>query len=96
MSKLNKAGAAKIAAIGRKYSNGDFNVNGVYQGQYSLGRDAWFSGAKYSSLWSKAFKEGWRAARDADIAFANQCPSARDRVLERMGILQPDMVGKVA
>lgn len=86
MSKLNKPLVAKKARQAEHYRQGNFNANGVYQSQYSQGVDAWTNGTPLSQAWHLHKKEGWCKARDRDIAFAEQCPAARARVLDRLGI----------
>lgn len=66
MSKLNKAGAAKRAAQSKQHTNGNVNVNGQYQAQYSQGIDAYHSGCQYSECWSCAKQQGWRRALQDD------------------------------
>lgn len=86
MAKLNKASAAKIARQTAQYFGGTVKSNGEYYSHYSQGHAAWQNGEPYSFSWHQHKKEGWRKARDSDIAFAKQCPKAQERVRERLAM----------
>lgn len=88
MSKLNKPLAAKKAQQSKLYRQGNFNANGVYQSQWSQGVDAWSNGTPYSMAWHPHKQQGWCKARDRDISFAEQCPSAMSRVERMLGIAE--------
>jgi len=87
MSKVNKATAAKVARQNKQYYDGVVRDSRYYS-HYSQGMDAWTNEEVYSNTWHPHKQQGWRKARNNDIAFATQCPTARARVERRLGLLK--------
>lgn len=73
MSGLNKPMAAKKSKQSKQHSDGNININGQYQAQYSQGIDAYHSGVMLSNAWSSAKKQGWTRALEDDKILYEKC-----------------------
>lgn len=87
MSKMNKPMAMKKLAMSKQFSSGGCAKSGDhFLTPYEQGCQDWQNGTPLSKMWHTHRQQGWKAMRNKDIAFATQCPSARLRVEQRLGL----------